>query len=47
MKWTHSAVQLPAASAEPRLRAGFMLIPESGDSTRMYVATSSPPSTPV
>src|SRR5215468_3199375 len=41
-KYTQIAVQIPDGSAEPTVRAGFMLIPESGDSTLMKVATRKP-----
>src|SRR5262249_24051736 len=36
------AVQIPEENAEPTVRAGFMLMPESGDSTLMKVATRKP-----
>ena len=41
-KYTHTALQIPDESAEPTVRAGFMLIPESGDSTLMKLATRKP-----
>jgi hypothetical protein len=34
-KYTQMAVHMPAGSAEPIVRAGFMLMPESGDSMLM------------
>src|SRR6516165_9057152 len=36
------AVQMPAENAEPTVRAGFILMPESGDSKLMKVATRNP-----
>ena len=47
MKYTHRAVHVPAGIAEAKVRAGFMLIPESGASSVMYVATSRPEQSPV
>src|SRR5215469_11791136 len=41
-RYTHTAVQIPEENAEPTVRAGFMLIPDSGDSTLMKVATRKP-----
>ena len=46
-KYSHSASNTPAGRADPRLRAGFMLIPESGDSSEMKVATRQAANTPV
>ena len=41
-KYTQIAVHMPDARAEPTVRAGFMLIPDSGDSTLIKVATKKP-----
>jgi len=41
------AAQFAAEKADPRVRAGFMLIPEMGASMLMYVITRSPANTPV
>src|ERR1700750_688862 len=45
--YTQNVSQLPAPQAEPKDRAGFMLIPEIGASMLMYVATSTPTARPV
>lgn len=47
VKYTQIAVQSRACSAEATVRAGFRLVPESGASKVMNVATSSPEITPV
>lgn len=47
VKYTQSAVQARAGNAEASVRAGFMLMPESGDSSVMNVATSTPEQSPV
>src|SRR5215467_15046940 len=41
-KYTQSEVQIPEGNAEPTVRAGFILMPESGDSTLMKAATRKP-----
>src|SRR5581483_5603443 len=41
-KYTQIAVQIPEGNAEPTVRAGFMLMPERGDSTLMKAATRKP-----
>ena len=35
VKYTHNAVQIPLGSAEAKVRAGFMLMPENGASNVM------------
>src|SRR5262249_819045 len=41
-KYTQIAAHMPDGKAEARVRAGFMLIPESGDSMLIKVATRKP-----
>ncbi len=45
--YNQNPVHNPAGRADAKDLAGFMLNPEYGDSTMMYVATSNPAKTPV
>jgi hypothetical protein len=45
--YIQNAVQRPETAAEPKLRAGFMLKPESGDSNEMKRKTSAATKAPV
>ena len=47
IRYTHSAVHCAAARSAANVRAGFMLVPESGDSSVMNTATSAATSAPV
>jgi hypothetical protein len=47
VKYSHAPVHTCAGSADATVRAGFMLMPDTGASNVMYSATSVPAKSPV